>query len=102
MNARDSRYDSRRVRNCGAGGATRTPDQRFRRPLLYPLSYARVSRCVARADATWLYCVPGWYVQICLGSNLTTVEQLRQARVNAAAWHKTAPSVPGAGAKDLA
>ena len=26
----------------GTGGADRTHDQRFRRPLLYPLSYARV------------------------------------------------------------
>ena len=33
----------------GAGGATRTRDQRFRRPLLYPLSYARSTATIAHA-----------------------------------------------------
>ncbi len=31
-------------RNTGGGGGTRTHDRRFRRPMLYPLSYAPVFR----------------------------------------------------------
>jgi hypothetical protein len=42
----NSRYYSRYMVSCGADGATRTHDQRFRRPLLYPLSYARMPHSI--------------------------------------------------------
>ena len=42
-----NRKDDRQRLHTGAGGATRTPDQRFRRPLLYPLSYARITITIA-------------------------------------------------------
>ncbi len=35
--------------NCGTGGGTRTHNLRFRRPLLYPLSYARLPFTIAYA-----------------------------------------------------
>ena len=34
---------------CGADGGARTHNLRFRRPLLYPLSYARIARTIAYA-----------------------------------------------------
>src|SRR5690349_7228690 len=34
---------------CGTGGGTRTHNLRFRRPLLYPLSYARTPFTIAYA-----------------------------------------------------
>ena len=34
---------------CGADGGARTHNLRFRRPLLYPLSYARVALTIAYA-----------------------------------------------------
>ena len=30
-------------KSCGTPGGIRTPDPRFRRPMLYPLSYGRIS-----------------------------------------------------------
>ena len=34
---------------CGADGGARTHNLRFRRPLLYPLSYARIALTIAYA-----------------------------------------------------
>jgi hypothetical protein len=36
-------------RDCGADGGARTHNLRFRRPLLYPLSYARIASTIAYA-----------------------------------------------------
>ena len=38
--------------NSGADGGARTHNLRFRRPLLYPLSYARTNRTIAYAQPT--------------------------------------------------
>ena len=37
--------------NFGAPGEIRTPNPRFRRPMLYPLSYGRNDRLLARSGA---------------------------------------------------
>lgn len=45
--------DSSRIAlECGADGGARTHNLRFRRPLLYPLSYARIARTIAYARRT--------------------------------------------------